>query len=137
VSARLLAALTAMMLVIGVAACVGKESPAVRVEIDKEFDRKLLDIVQAKGSARLHDLTTFSWDTTYWYYEGATAEEIEQDVGQPVLRSGQRNANAGGLAVFVQDGKVVRALATLELSFQSGHRYGPEVMVDGGKLVEP
>lgn len=91
------------------------------VEYDEQLSQQLRDLADRGGTAKLADLTTFTWDRVHVFSEGATAGEVEQAVGEPVLTD-NRYYDAGNLLVFVDDGQVVAALSVL-----------PDLLVTGGR----
>lgn len=82
------------------------------VEYDEQLSQQLRDLAGRGGTAKLADLTDFTWDTVHVFSEGATASEVEQVAGEPVLND-NRYYDAGNLLVFVHDGHVVAALSVL------------------------
>lgn len=93
------------------------------IEYDEQLSQHLRDLSGRGGSAKLADLTDFTWDTVHVFSEGATASEVEQAVGEPVL-DGNRYYDAGNLLVFVDDGQVVAARSVL-----------PDLLVTGGQMT--
>lgn len=91
------------------------------VEYDEGLSQRLRDLSERGGTAKLADLTDFPWDQVHVFSEGATAEEVERVVNEPVL-SDQRYYDAGNLLVFVHDGDVTAALSVL-----------PDLLVTGGE----
>jgi len=105
---------------------------------DRELEAKLDGLRHNGGTEPLAALTPFVWDTVYLYREGATADEINTDVGAEVLRPGTRLMITGVLAVFVKDGKAVKALGILrELSFAPGRQPDGVVVQKGFRLQAP
>ena len=100
----------------------------VQVEQDDALASALRGLSQDRRAAGLADLTDFSWSAVYVFSEGATAQQIEDAVGQPVLES-ERYYDAGNLLVFVSDDDVQRAVSVLPdlLVAQAGHGYGAAV----------
>jgi len=115
----------------GGAAAGGTDSgteTGVQVEQDDALADALRGLSGRRRTAPLADLTDFSWSSVYVFSEGATAEQVEDAVGQPVLES-ERYYDAGNLLVFVSDGGVQRAVSVLPdlLVGHVGHGYGTEV----------
>lgn len=82
------------------------------VEYDEQLSQQLRDLAGRGGTAKLADLTDFTWDTVHVFSEGTTASEVEQVSGESVLND-NRYYDAGNLLVFVDDGHVVAALSVL------------------------
>lgn len=108
----------------------------MKLRSDEELSAKVLQIKVHGGSAALASLTAFEWDTVYCFQEGATAEEINGEVGQTVVEPGGRFTNPATLAIFAKDGKVVKALLLPELVFTRG-RQPQGVVLDGNRLRAP
>jgi hypothetical protein len=85
---------------------------AVGVTTDDALADGLRALAGSGGTAELHALTDFGWDTVHVFGEGATRGEIESAVGEPVIR-GSRYLDAGQLLVFERDGDVVRAVSVV------------------------
>ncbi len=100
----------------------------VQVDHDDALTAALRGLSQDRRRAGLADLTDFSWSSVYVFSEGATAQQVEDAVGQPVLES-ERYLDAGNLLVFVADGTVQRVVSVLPdlLVGDAGHGYGPGV----------
>lgn len=116
-------------------AAVGGTGSGTETGVQVEQDDALADALRGlsgqRRTAPLAELTDFSWSSVYVFSEGATAEQVEEAVGQPVLDS-ERYYDAGNLLVFVSDGAVERAVSVLPdlLVGHVGHGYG-----DGVRLV--
>ncbi|MFC6015422.1 hypothetical protein ACFP2T_04320 [Plantactinospora solaniradicis] len=124
--------LAALLMLPVVAACE-KESQTMTPQSDKDLDAKLADLRNSGGSAPLRTLTSFEWDAVYCYYEGATADEINGDVGTTVIKPGSRLMVTGALAVFTKGGEVTKAVVIPELVFTPGKQpAGTEVLVEKG-----
>lgn len=98
--------------------------------VDEELSDELRRLSRQRDSARLTDLVDIEWDAVHVFSEGATADEVEQAVGQPVLTS-ERYLDAGNLLVFVRDDVVTRSVSVLPdlLSTGSDTVFGPAVRV--------
>ena len=88
-------------------AAVGGTGSGTETGVQVEQDDALADALRGlsgqRRTAPLAELTDFSWSSVYVFSEGATAEQVEEAVGQPVLDS-ERYYDAGNLLVFVSDG---------------------------------
>jgi hypothetical protein len=104
---------------------------------DKDLDAKIADLRASGGSAPLASLTSFPWQEVFCYYEGASADEINSEVGATVLEPGTRLMVSGALAVFTKDGKPVKALVIPELNFHKGKQPAGVVVQKGFELVAP
>jgi acetaldehyde dehydrogenase (acetylating) len=93
------------------AAC-SHDPPGVRVTTDEALTNRARALAASGGAAELRTLTDFGWDTVHVFGEGATRDEIEAAVGDPVIR-GSRYLDAGQLLVFQRDGDVVRAVSVV------------------------
>lgn len=82
------------------------------IEQDERLTDGLRELSSRGGTARLAELTDLDWDTVHVFGEGARAEDIEQTVGQRVIRD-KRYYDAGNLLVFVRDGEVVSAVSVV------------------------
>lgn len=133
---RVLSILTALMVLVLASCGAGGEDEPMTLRSDKELSDKVLQIKVHGGSAPLATLTTFEWDTVFAYQQGATADEINGDVGDTVIEAGGRFTNSATLAVFLKDGKVVKALLLPELTFTRG-RQPAGVVLDGNQLRTP
>lgn len=123
----------AALLMLPLAAACEKESPTMTPQSDKDLDAKLADLRNSGGSAPLRSLTSFEWDTVYCYYEGATADEVNGDVGTTVIKPGSRLMVTGALAVFTKGAEVVKAVVIPELTFTPGRQpAGNAVVVEKG-----
>ncbi|WP_419997079.1 hypothetical protein [Streptomyces boninensis] len=82
----------------------------VDIEHDQELVDKLKDLVDEEGTAKLADLTDFSWDRVHIFEEYADAKRIEKIVGEPVIDDEYYSAQNTNLLIFVNDGDVTRAI---------------------------
>ncbi|MGI5146076.1 hypothetical protein ACQEVC_06695 [Plantactinospora sp. CA-294935] len=130
--------LVAAMVLLPVSAVAGcaKESRTMTPQFDEDLDAKFAELRASGGSAPLRTLTSFDWDAVYCYYEGATASEVNGDVGAAVLEPGSRLMVSGALAVFTNGGGVVKALVIPELTFTPGRQpAGTTTVVDKGMTL--
>lgn len=97
------------------------DSGAAGVRHDAGLSEKFRDLSGSGGTARLADLTDFAWERVHVFSEGASAEQVERVVGEPVL-GGKYYYDVGNLLVFEQDGKVAKAVSVV-----------PDVLVTGGR----
>jgi len=114
------AAVLAVILGLLPTAC-GKESGHVGVEIDgKAHDRLATGIATLAEQGRegsLRDLTGFTWDGVWIYFEGASRKDIETAAGERVdLPDGSASGSdyyfgAGALFVFTHEQHGARAIA--------------------------
>lgn len=139
----------ARTLVIGLTVLCGActaSGDRVDVEYDEGLSQQLRDLSAHGGTANLADLTDFGWDTVHVFGEGATADEVEQVVGEPVL-TGDRYDDAGNLLVFMTKGRVVAARSIRPELLVTGDRatWGTDTLLqpqnpDGSstlRLVDP
>ncbi len=98
------------------------------VQADPALAQALRDLSVQGESARLADLTDFEWDTVHVFFEGATKESVQQDVGTAVLTS-DRYYDAGNLLVFVCEGSVERAVSVVPdlLATRGTNRFSSDV----------
>lgn len=129
----------AALLVLPVVAACEKESQPMTPQSDQDLDAKLAELRDSGGSAPLRTLTSFDWDAVYCYYEGVRADDVNNEVGAKVLRTGSRLMVTGALAVFTTGGTVTRVLVIPELVFTPGRQPGGTgVLVEKGmSLVNP
>lgn len=113
------------------------ERQPMEVRSDPDLDKKIDDLRATGGSAPLRDLTGFSWDTVYCYYEGTPADKVNEAVGATVLRPGSYLQVSGALAVFVESGKVVKPLVIRELTFDRSVFPAAVVVERGVRLADP
>ena len=118
---RVLLAAVAGLAMLGGGCTSGEGGGGVTVKHDEQLSQQLRDLSERGGTARLADLTDFRWDQVHVFSEGATAKEVEQVVGKPVL-DGNRYYDAGNLLVFMDGGNVTAALSVL-----------PDLLVTGGE----
>ncbi|MDW5325493.1 hypothetical protein [Plantactinospora sp. KLBMP9567] len=85
----MLVAALVLLPVSAVAGCA-KESRTMTPQFDEDLDARFAELRASGGSAPLRTLTSFDWDAVYCYYEGATASEVNGDVGAAVLEPGSR-----------------------------------------------
>ncbi|MEO3925399.1 hypothetical protein ABGB07_16240 [Micromonosporaceae bacterium B7E4] len=126
----------ALALPVSALAGCAKESRTMTPQFDEDLDAKFAELRASGGSAPLRTLTSFDWDAVYCYYEGATASEVNGDVGAAVLEPGSRLMVSGALAVFTNGGEVVKALVIPELTFTPGEQpAGTTTVVDKGMTL--
>lgn len=95
---------------------------------DDALEAKLSDLKDSGQSARLSDLTDFSWDEVHLFNEYTKREAIEKIVGSPVI-SADRHA-AGSLLVFEDHGKVVKTITVKgDYLRADDYTYGSDVLV--------
>ena len=117
---------------------------ALPYETDNKTTRALLDFAQkGAGRMRLSELTSFPWQTVYYFPAGTRYAEITTALGIDLFsgKSGHIDER-GPLLVFQKDAKVVEAVAILPpLSLSSPDRalHSASVRVrtqnDGGQLM--
>lgn len=73
------------------------------------------------ASGALADVTDFPWDTVHVFSEGASAAEVTEAVGRPVLDDAFYY-DAGNLLVFSEGGEATRAVSVV-----------PDLLVTGGQ----
>ena len=86
----------------------GVFKPGVDIAFGDPLEAKLSDLKDSGQSARLSDLTDFSWDEVHLFNEYTSRERIEEAVGSPVIRGD--SYGAGSLLVFEENEKIVKAL---------------------------
>ena len=124
-------------IVLAIAACSG--GGGVSVEHDDEVVTGIRELSAEGGSARLAELTgDREWDTVHVFVEGARASEIEDLVGEPILK-GERYYDAGNLLVFVQDGDPVAAVSVVPDLLVTGGQstWGPETRLEPATPTQP
>ncbi|MFI6585510.1 hypothetical protein [Embleya sp. NPDC050493] len=99
----------------------GKGSGNIGVENDgKAYDRLVTGIEDLGEHGRegaLRDLTTFTWDNVYVFFEGASRKDIETATGDRIdLPDGSAGGSdyysgAGALFVFTHNKHATRAIA--------------------------
>ncbi|WP_147266817.1 hypothetical protein [Streptomyces diacarni] len=100
------------------------------VAYDEGLSKKLRKLSREGGTAKLADLTVFNWEKVHVFFEGATAEEVERAVGEPVL-DGKRYYDAGNLLVFEYNGKLSKAVSVIPdlLAVDGRHTWGAGVVL--------
>lgn len=98
------------VLVCAVLAGCGPGRPGVELSFDTPVEARLDALADRGESARLRDLTDFSWDEVHLFHEGASRDDIEEIVGSPVIRDTYHHSSAV-LLVFEENGEVVQAVA--------------------------
>ena len=98
------------------------------VQQDDPLESKLSEL-KAKGqTARLSDLTDFSWDEVHLFNEYTRREAIEKIVGSPVISADYQAA--GSLLVFEDRGKVVKTVTVGgDYLRADDYTYGADVLV--------
>lgn len=98
------------------------------VEYDEQLSATIVGMSKRDESRRLAALTHFAWDKVYVYSEGASADQIAQDVGADVLTD-KYYRTAGNLLVFVRDGEVLRAISVVPdlLKWNGSNSFGRDV----------
>lgn len=99
-------------------------SRAIQVDRDLDLRSELLRISGSRESARLADLTPWSWTEVYVFAEGATAETIAAQTGSRIIQD--RYYDAGNLLVFVENGVVVHVSSIV-----------PDLLVTRGQYAWP
>lgn len=81
-----------------------------------------------RGSARLSDLTEFSWDTVHVFREYTSSERVEEVVGRPVLDGDV--VTSAWLMAFEHHGEVVEKVRLRADNLRSDQTsWGTDVMV--------
>lgn len=94
----------------------------MEIERGGELARSLRELSQAADSARLADLTDFSWDSVHVFVEGAMADELNSVAGVQVISEGSRYYDAGNLLIFTSNGQLAKAISVV-----------PDLLVTGGR----
>lgn len=98
------------------------------VVADAPLEDKLGELKASGQTARLSDLTDFSWDEVNIFDEYTRREAIERIVGSPVISADYHVS--GKLLVFEDHGKVVKTI-TLNRGYLGAddYTYGYDVLV--------
>ena len=117
--------------------CLGRNP--VPIQHDAHLERAVLELSRTGGTARLRDLTDFSWDRVHVFPEGTSAREVNRTVGQAVLADGSFYYDAGNLLVFTAGGRVVRAVSVLPDVLATGNRptWSGEVRLEPRRPGQP
>ncbi|MGV0744844.1 hypothetical protein [Mycolicibacterium sp. XJ870] len=99
--------LCAVLICVGVAGC-GQSSPGADIDYHNPLGAKLTDLSQNGRSARLSDLTDFSWNEVH-LFRGLTREKIAEVVGSPAIRNADYDPEVN-LLVFEESGNVVKVI---------------------------
>lgn len=105
------------MCVVLVGGCV---KSGIQISYDDPLEGKLDYLVDHQESARLSDLTDFSWDEVHLFNEWDSREKVEQVVGAPVRMSS--SLWGGSLLIFEENGKPVRAVGVTGGYLRADHR---------------
>lgn len=136
----IIASVLSVLSVLVLSGCAFNDSNGVDV-VKVESDEALFDAVVAVEEGEtvaLASLTAFSWDGVYCYYEGTLNDEINDDLGVSLKKSGGRLETYGAFAVFVSNGQPVRTASIPELSFDTHRKYSSNVLLRNGlSLIEP
>ena len=102
-----------------------------------DFDDAVSAAVAGGDEVRLRDLTEFDWQTVSIFHEGAIGESVFEETGVDVVRTSVFDYSRV-LMVFCSDDAVVdvHGYAYPNLTFEQ-NTYSADVVVDGGRLVEP
>lgn len=100
-------------------------SPEIQINTDPDLRRQLTQLSANRATARLADLTSWSWTEVYVFAEGASAKTIEEQTGSKVIDQ-DRYYEAGNLLVFVDDEEIVHVSSIL-----------PDLLVTDGRYTWP
>lgn len=119
-------------LICGLMALTGCTGGSVDIERGGQLEESLRELSGTAGSARLSQLTDFSWDTVHVFTEGAKAEDVNAAAGVEVINDGSRYYDAGNLLIFTSDGQLTKAASVVpDLLVTDGRRtWGQEVRLE-------
>ncbi|WP_141916530.1 hypothetical protein [Klugiella xanthotipulae] len=117
----LCAALLALPLVLS--GCAAPETPAPTstptVSVDEAFAARVQEMCGSPDSFPLTTMTEWEWDRVSIFEDGATATDINREVGEPVVAE-TLVAPDSVLLVFQLTGHVARAITADNLQLRSG-----------------
>lgn len=116
---RAIAVMVTLLLLLG--GCGNGAGDPFGIEPDQPLQAALQQVREDGDAVRLADLTDIAWDTVHIFSEGASADDVRDAVGTPVLND-DFFFTAGNLLVFTLDGQPQRASILVPAMLSTGGR---------------